>query len=81
MRILKYVKQYARMQFIQYYGITNVSEEDLNKYANELLKKDNEKKQFYERKYEDKVIEFVRNTVKIENKLVTLEKFNKLLEK
>jgi trigger factor len=79
--ILKYVKQYARMQFIQYYGITDVSEEDLNKYANELLKKDNEKKQFYERKYEDKVIEFVRNTVKIENKLVTLEKFNKLLDK
>ncbi len=79
--ILQYVKQYARMQFIQYYGITNVSEEDLNKYANELLKKDNEKKQFYERKYEDKVIEFVRNTVKIENKLVSLEKFNKLLEK
>ena len=79
--ILQHVKQYARMQFIQYYGITNVSEEDLNKYANELLKKDNEKKQFYERKYEDKVIEFVRNTVKIENKLVSLEKFNKLLEK
>ncbi len=79
--ILQYVKQYARMQFIQYYGITNVSEEDLNKYANELLKKDGEKKQFFERKYEDKVIEFIRNTAKIENKLVSLEKFNKLLEK
>jgi trigger factor len=39
--ILQHVKQYARMQFIQYYGITNVSEEDLNKYANELMKKDN----------------------------------------
>ncbi len=79
--ILQYVKQYARAQFIQYYGITNVSEEDLNKYANELLKKDSEKKQFIERKYEDKVIEFVRNTAKIENKLVSLEKFNKILEK
>jgi trigger factor len=79
--ILQYVKQYARMQFIQYYGITNVSEEDLNKYANELLKKDGEKKQFFERKYEEKVIEFIRNTAKIENKLVSLEKFNKLLEK
>ncbi|UCH13005.1 MAG: trigger factor [Bacteroidales bacterium] len=79
--ILQYVKDYARMQFAQYYGLTNVSEDDLIKYANELLKKDKEKKQFYERKYEDKVIEFVRNTVKIENKAVSSEKFNKLLEK
>jgi trigger factor len=79
--ILQYAKDYARIQFAQYYGLTDVSEEDLNKYANELLKKDKEKEQFYERKYEDKVIEFIRETVKIENKVLTLEKFNKLLEK
>lgn len=79
--ILKYVKDYARIQFAQYYGLTNVSEDDLNKYANELLKKEKEKNQFYEKKYEDKVIEFIRETVKIENKVLTLEKFNKLLEK
>ena len=79
--ILQYVKDYARLQFAQYYGLTNVSEDDLNKYANELLKKDKEKNQFYEKKYEDKVIEFIRETVKIENKVLTLEKFNKLLEK
>jgi len=79
--ILQSVKDYARMQFAQYYGLTNVSEDDLNKYANELLKKDKEKNQFYEKKYEDKVIEFIRETVKIENKILTLEKFNKLLEK
>ena len=79
--ILQYVKEYARIQFAQYYGLTKVSEDDLNNYANELLKKDKEKKQFYERKYEDKVIDFVRKTVKIENKVVSSEKFNKLLEK
>ncbi len=79
--ILQYVKDYARMQFAQYYGLTNVSEDDLNKYANELLKKEGEKNQFYERKYEDRIIEFIRETVKIENKVLTLEKFNKLLEK
>jgi len=79
--ILQYVKNYARIQFAQYYGLTNVSEDDLNKYANELLKKDKEKNQFYERKYEDKVIEFIKETVKIENKVLTLEKFNNLLEK
>ena len=79
--ILQYVKEYARIQFAQYYGLTRVSEDDLNKYANELLKKEKEKNQFYERKYEDKVIEFIRQTVKIENKVLTLEKFNKMLEK
>ncbi len=79
--ILQYVKNYARMQFAQYYGLTNVSEDDLNRYANELLKKESEKNQFYERKYEDKIIEFVRETAKIENKVLTSEKFNKLLEK
>jgi trigger factor len=79
--ILQYVKDYARIQFAQYYGLTNVSEDELNKYASELLKKDKEKNQFYEKKYEDKVIEFIRETAKIENKVLTLEKFNKLLEK
>jgi trigger factor len=78
--ILKYTKDYARIQFAQYYGLTNVSEDDLNRYANELLKKESEKNQFYERKYEEKIIEFIRETVKIENKVLTLEKFNKLLE-
>lgn len=79
--IVQYVKNYARIQFAQYYGLTDVSEDDLNKYADELLKKDKEKEQFYERKYEDKVIEFIRETVKIENKVLPSDKFNKLLEK
>ena len=79
--ILDYVKGYARLQFAQYYGMTDVPEETLMNYANELLKKDEEKKQFYERKFEDKVIEFIKNVIKINNKEVSFEKFNKLLEK
>ncbi len=79
--ILDYVKAYARLQFAQYYGMTDVPDETLENYARELLKKDEEKKQFYERKYEDKVIEFIKNTIKINNKEVSFEKFNKLLEK
>jgi trigger factor len=79
--ILDYAKGYTRLQFAQYYGMTDVPEETLENYAKELLEKDGEKKQLYDRKYDDKVIEFIKNTIKINNKDVSFEKFNKLLEK
>jgi len=79
--ILNYVKDYARMQFAQYYGTADIPDETLMNYANELLKKEEEKKQFYERKYDEKVIEFIKNTIKIVNKEISMDKFNKILEK
>ncbi len=70
-----------RLQFLQYYGITNVPEETLANYVDEALKNRNEIRRYSERLLENKVYEFVKKNVKLDEKEITLEKFNKLLEK
>ncbi len=67
------------MQF-QQYGMTNIPDEQLENYARELLKKEEENKRIYEKKYEEKVIEFIKELVKIDLKEVTTDEFNKLFD-
>ena len=77
--ILDSAKQFAKMQF-QQYGLNDIPEEYLENYAKEIIKKDDEKRKIIERKYEEKVIEFVKEAIKIEPKKVSPEEFNKLFE-
>ena len=70
-----------RMQFLQYYGITNVPEETLTNYVEEALKNKSEIRRYSEKLIENKVYEMVKKNVKLDEKEITLEKFNKLLEK
>ncbi|MQY78879.1 MAG: trigger factor [Bacteroidetes bacterium] len=77
---LDYAKKVTLMQF-QQYGMTNISDEQLENYARELLKKEEENKRIYEKKYEEKVIEFIKELVKIDLKEVTTDEFNKLFDK
>lgn len=79
--LLEYAKSFTRMQFSQYYGMADFPDEHLTNYAQELLKKDEERKKLAERKFEDKIIEFIRMTAKLDRKEISHEKFNKLLEK
>jgi trigger factor len=79
--LLAYAKSFARMQFFQYYGVSDFPDEHLTNYAQELLKKDEERKKLAERKLEEKIIEFIRLTAKVDHKEISHEKFNKLLEK
>ncbi len=73
-------KQVALMQF-QQYGMVNLPEEQLAQFADEMLKKDEERRRLYEKLYEDKIFEFIKNNVTVENKEINKEKFKKLLEK
>lgn len=75
--VLEHAKEVARMQFAQY-GITYVPDEQLEGYAREILKRDDDRKKLYEKKFEDKVVEFIKDQVKVEEKQVTTEEFNKL---
>ncbi len=75
-----FARDYALMQFRQY-GMSDVPEENLNRYANDILNNEEERKRIYEKLYEDKVFDHVRETVKVEEKKVSHEKFNKLFEK
>jgi len=75
-----FARDYALMQFRQY-GMSDVPEENLNQYADDILKNEEEKKKIYEKLFEDKVFDHVREVVKLEEKQVSSEKFNKLFEK
>ncbi len=79
--LLEYAKGFARMQFSQYYGVSDFPDDQLTSYASELLKKDEERRKLSDRKFEEKIIDFIRTTVKVDHKEISFEKFNKLLEK
>jgi len=70
----------ARMQFAQY-GMANVPDEHLAEFSNRLLSNNEEKNKIKTRVVEDKVINFVKSTVKVDSKEISSEKFGKLFEK
>ena len=70
-----------RQQFVQYYGIADVPDETLEKYAKESLAREEERNRYIESLMENKVFEFMQKTVKLDTKEVTLEEFNKMFEK
>jgi trigger factor len=72
-------RETALLQF-QQYGMMNVPEENLKNYAGEMLKNDDERRRIIERILEKKVIDAVRDQVKLDNKQITVEKFNNLFE-
>ena len=72
----------TEMQFQQYYGVPAGSfpREQMEQYATEMfLKKEEEVKKLYDKKYEDKVVQIVKESVKLDNKEVTVDEFNKML--
>lgn len=75
--ILNYAKEVTMMQFMQY-GLANIQEDQLEHYAKELLKREEERKKLTEKLYEDKVVAYIRELVKIVDKEVTADEFNKL---
>ncbi len=70
----------ARNQFYQY-GLYNVPDEHIEKYAREQLTRKDEARRLRDQKYEDKIILFMKETVKLDHKEITAEKFRKLFEK
>ena len=70
-------KQVALAQFRQY-GINNLPEEHLTEMAGRILSNEKEKKRLEEKKIEDKVIEFVKESINLETKEISPEEFHKL---
>ena len=64
-------------QFRQY-GMNNVPEEYLDEMAKRILSNEKEKKRIEEKKVEDKVLEFVKESINLEIKEITPEEFRKL---
>ena len=72
-------KEQARMQFAQY-GMTNVPEEYLENYAEETLKKRENINGLVDRAVDVKLTEALKKLVKLNEKNVTLDEFNKMME-
>lgn len=77
--LLDHAKKIAAIQFKQY-GINYVPDEHLVKYAEELLKKEDDKRKYAEKQFEEKVVEVIKEQVNVEEKDISIEDFNKLFE-
>jgi trigger factor len=69
----------TRFQFSQY-GLFYATDEQISNYAKETLKREEDAKRIADKILEDKVIEVFKELVKIEEKSVSIEEFNKLFE-
>lgn len=72
-------KNYALAQFRQY-GIMDVPEEHLEQYTAQMMQNKQEVQKLYERVEEEKVLDFIKTKVTVEDKEVTVEEFNKMFE-
>ncbi|MEE4256442.1 MAG: trigger factor [Bacteroidales bacterium] len=72
-------REVARAQY-QQYGIHDIPDEYLDNFANELLSKKEEARRITDRKLEEKLLNFIKNTAKIEDKEISVEKFRKLFD-
>ncbi|WP_462317081.1 trigger factor [Marinilabilia sp.] len=77
--VIEFAKKSARMQFMQY-GLNNVPDEHLESYATDMLKNEDQQRSMAEGAINDKVMDFVKEAVKVETKEVSREEFNKLFE-
>ena len=71
-------KEAIRAQFAQY-GMSNVPDDVLENYAAEQLKKRENVDNFVDRAVDVKLTETLKKVVKLNEKSVTLEEFNKLM--
>ncbi len=77
--LLQEAAKITRYQF-QQYGLFYATDDQINNYAKETLKKEEDAKRIADKIIEEKVILQMKDLVKLENKSVTVEEFNKLFE-
>lgn len=71
-------KEAARAQFAQY-GMSNIPEEYIENYANDMLKKKEYVENFVDRGIERKLTETLKKVVSLNEKTATLDEFNKMM--
>lgn len=77
--IMDAAKKTARAQFAQY-GMANVSDEIAESYAKEMLKKEDAVRNLVDRILEEKIVSWLKETVKLDVKEVSVEEFQKLFQ-
>lgn len=69
----------AKAQFAQY-GMSNVPEESLKGYVKSMLENEDTLRNLYDRLTERKLIEWLRSTIKVTDKVVTSKELNDMLK-
>jgi trigger factor len=77
--LMETAKKITRAQFAQY-GMMNVPEDLLNGYAADMLKKEESKRNLIDQSMSSVVAGYLKTVVKISDKKITVEEFNKLYE-
>ncbi|MFW5890568.1 MAG: trigger factor [Marinilabiliaceae bacterium] len=77
--VVDFAKKSARIQFMQY-GLNNIPEEHLEQYAMEMLKNEDQQRSISEGAMNDKIMDFIKEAVKVETKEVSRDEFNKLFD-
>lgn len=72
-------RQVTRIQFAQY-GMSNVPEEYIEQYATQMLKDKNNINNLVERAIEEKLTKEIKKVVKLNEKSISLEDFNKKVQ-
>ena len=75
----EFAKKMAKAQFAQY-GMIGMDDEIIANYAKDMMKKEETLKNIVEKVTEEKVFAIVKDAVKLENKEVSIEDFNKMFE-
>ena len=70
-------KVLAAQQFAQY-GLTNVPQDALERYANDMMNNEDYRRNLVERTVENKVFDAIKNAVNLDNKEVTTKEFEAL---
>jgi trigger factor len=63
------------------YGLSNIPDEHIENYAADMLKNQEQGRRFAEGAINDKVMDFVKEAVKLETKELSRDEFNKLFDK
>ena len=77
--LLASAMEYARAQF-QMYGSVSIPDEYIQNFAKEMLEKKEERQKITEQYLENKVVAFVKETVKLEETEIDYDKFNKFFD-
>lgn len=72
-------KQVTRVQFAQY-GMSNVPDEYIDKYADSMLKDEKNINNLVDRAIDVKLTQALKDTVKLDNKTISLDDFNKKMQ-
>jgi trigger factor len=78
--ILAEAKEFTRAQFTQY-GLYYATDEQITSFAKDMLKKEDEARRIAEKVLDTRVLDIVIEAMKVDDKKVSAEEFNKLFEK